>query len=447
MTNKTMKRILPVMAGFLLTGSLVGCSKQKYDAILTIYNWEDYIYEGADDDGNLIDEEGGVCERFEKYYKEKTGLNIHVDYSCFSTNEIMYSQLKTGSVTADLICPSDYMIQKMANEGLLEEFSFNSTTGKYSDSLSNWETYGSPYIKERFAAEKLNDGKSFLSYAVPYFWGTMGFTYNMNSAAAEYVNSWECLWNTAMKKKFTLKNSLRDTYVAAIFHVYKDEIAALDSEAEDYNAKLSAIFNRCDSETLTKVEQALKDAKANSYGFEVDEGKDDIVRGVYDANFSWSGDAVYSIENAEKVNVTLGYSLPEEGSNIWFDGWCMPKGGNKDLAEEFVNFISNPEIAALSMDTVGYTSAIAGKAILDLVDDWYGAEENEEAVDECDLSYFFGNTVEEGSAVINVLTEERGRGFDAQYPSVEQINKCCVMKDFGSQTSAVEAMWARVTAA
>ena len=444
MKNKKLAWALPIV-GAALVGSLTACGGSKADVVLKVYNWEDYIYEGVDDDGNPIDDNPGVIDRFVEYYKEKTGLTVDVDYQCFSVNEMMYKQIKEKTITADLICPSDYMIQKMANEGLLEEFSFNESTNKYAESLSNWDKYGSPYIKNKFANEKLNNGKSFLSYAVPYFWGTMGFTYRMDSNAAQYVNSWECMWNPEMKSKFTLKDSLRDSYAAAIFHVYKDEIAALDETASDYNDKLSAIFNRCDNDTISKVEAALKEAKANAYGFEVDEGKDAIVRGTYDANFAWSGDAVYSMEAAEELNVRLGYSLPEEGSNIWFDGWCMPKGANKELAEEFVNFISNPEIAALSMDAVGYTSSIAGEGIWNLINEWYAAEDGVEA-DECDLSYFFGDTVE-GKALINVDKEERGRGFDAQYPSEEQIKKCCVMKDFGTQTDAVNNMWNRVTAA
>ncbi len=444
MKNKKLVWALPIVSAGLLA-SLAGCGGTKSDVTLTIYNWEDYIYEGTDDEGNLVDEEGGIVKRFETYYKEKTGKTVKVNYECFSTNEIMYSQIKGGSIEADLICPSDYMIQKMANEGMLQEFSYDESSKKYSDSLENWDKNGSPYIKDKFANEKLDNGKSFLSYAVPYFWGTLGFTYRMDSDAANYVDSWECLWNSAMNRKFSIKNSMRDTYVAAIFHVYKEEIENLNEADADYNEKLSAIFNRCDADTLTKVETALRAAKANSYGLEIDEGKDDIVRGTYSANLAWSGDAVYSIESAEESGVTLGYSLPEEGSNIWFDGWCMPKGGNKELAEEFVNFVSDPKNAALSMDSVGYTSSIAGEDIWALVNEWYAAEDGVEA-DECDLSYFFGDTIE-GAAKINIDKEERGRGFDAQYPSLEQIKKCCVMKDFGAQTAAVEAMWNRVTAA
>ena len=446
MKKNILLKALPFVG--MLVGSLMGCSGPKYDVTLVIYNWEDYIYEGTDEDGNIIEDDPGVCALFEEYYEKKTGLKVHVDYECFSTNEIMYQQIELGSIKPDLICPSDYMIQKMANEGKLEKFSYNETDKTYGESLNNWDEFGSPYIKDRFANQKLNDGNSFLSYAVPYFWGTMGFTYDMDFFDAEEVTTWEVLWSTDNKyhHEFTLKDSMRDSYVPAIYHVYKDEIAALDESADDYNEQLATIFNRCDNVTLGLVEEALKALKGNNvYGFEVDDGKDEIVKGTYHANLAWSGDSVYSMDEAEKVGTTLGYALPKEGSNIWFDGWCMPKGANKELAEEFVNFISSPTIAAKCMESVGYTSPVAGEEIWELVNDWYAAEDNEDdaLVDVCDLSYFFGDTID-GEAKIRILKEERGRQFDAQYPSLEQINKCAIMKDFGSQTPAVNTMWANV---
>ncbi len=440
-TRKIAALALPILA----LGSLTGCG-EKYDVKLVVYNWEDYIYEGTDDIGNIVDD--GVVQLFEKYYKEKTGLVLKVDYQCFSTNEEMFQQIELGSISPDLICPSDYMIQKMANEGMLETFSYNDETGEYGESLSNWAENGSPFIKTRFQQAKLQDGKSFLSYAVPYFWGTMGFTYDPSYFTSEEVGTWECLWNKDAKYKlqFSLKDSMRDTYVAAIFHVYKDEIAALDENDPEYTEKLTSIFNRCDDATIALVEASLKEAKKSTiYGFEIDEGKDEIVRGTYHANLAWSGDSVYSMDNAEEstAHKRLNYSLPEEGSNIWFDGWCMPKGANVELAEEFVNFISDPEIAYLSMDSVGYTSAVAGEAMWELANEWYSAEEGDD-YDEVDLSYFFGDTID-GEAIIAVPSAERGRQFDAQYPSETQIKKCCIMRDFGSQTSKVEDMWLRVT--
>ena len=262
-----LKNKLAVLMGSLVAvgalTSLTGCGT-KYDARLVVYNWEDYIYEGTDDSGKRVDD--SLVTKFEKYYQEKTGLKIKVDYENFSTNEEMYQQIDMGAIKPDLVCPSDYMIQKMANEGMLEKFSYDDKTGKYEDSLKNFADNGSPYIKGRFQAEKLNDGSSFLQYAVPYFWGTMGFTYNPEYFEEDEVNTWEALWSNdaKFKKQFSLKDSMRDTYVTAIFHVYKDEIAALDETASDFNAKLSAIFNRCDDDTIALVKAALKDAKAKN---------------------------------------------------------------------------------------------------------------------------------------------------------------------------------------
>ena len=142
----------------------------------------------------------------------------------------------------------------------------------------------------------------------------------------------------------------------------------------------------------------------------------------------------------------LNYALPKEGSNVWFDGWCMPKGANKELAEEFVNFICNPENAALCMDAVGYTSPVVGDDIWELVNDWYAADEEETDVYEVDLSFYFGDSVE-GAAKINIPTSKEGRQFDAQYPTEAMLNRCCIMKDFGAQQEKVEAMWSRVKAA
>ncbi|HHT67386.1 MAG TPA: extracellular solute-binding protein [Erysipelotrichaceae bacterium] len=426
---------------------LVGCTK-KYDYTLTIYNWEDYIYEGTDEDGNIIGD--SLVEMFEQYYEEKTDKTVKVNYECFSTNEEMYQQISLGAIKPDLICPSDYMIQRMANEGKLESFNYDVTTEKYDEKLDNWNNYGSPFINDRFSSQKLKDGSSFLKYAVPYFWGTMGFTYDPEYFTPEQVSSWSCLWSTDdyFKKQFSLKDSMRDTYVTAIFYVYSDEIGALDESAEYFNEQLSDIFNRCDDATIALVETALIQAKSRTvYGFEVDEGKDDIVRGIYHANLAWSGDSVYSMDSAESATEgkILNYSLPSEGSNVWFDGWCMPKGANVELAQEFINFICKPENAALCMDAVGYTSPIVGDEMWELVNEWCAAEDEADTY-EVDLSFYFGDSIE-GEALIDIPLENKGRQFDAQYPTEEVLNRCCLMKDFGTQTGKVEAMWTRVKGA
>ena len=435
------KKLLLLAVPMMAMSGLTGCN-EKYDIKLVIYNWADYIYTGKDEDGNATGK--STITLFKEYYKEKYDKVVKVQYRTFSTPEIMYGQITSGRIKPDLICPSDYMIQKMANEGLLEKFSYNESTGEYGESLQNFEDYGSPFIKERFSSVKLNDNNSFLTYAVPYFWGTMGFTYDPDYFNEEEIGTWEALWSKESKfqKQLSLKDSMRDSYVTAIFHVYKDEIAALDENAEDYNQKLTAIFNRCDDETIKKVEAALKEAAGSTVNaFEVDEGKNEIVKGTYHANLAWSGDAIYAMDSAEEGGKRLNYALPSEGSNVWFDGWCMPKGAQVDVAEEFVNFVSRPEIAALNMDAVGYTSPIVGEEMWDLVNEWYAAEDDEEDTYEVDLSFYFGE-----EAKINIPTSEKGRQFDAQYPTEEVLKKCCMMNDFGSQTEKVQDMFLRVKA-
>ncbi len=435
------RKLLLLAVPMMAMSGLTGCN-EKYDIKLVIYNWADYIYTGKDEEGNATGK--STITLFKEYYKEKYDKVVKVQYRTFSTPEIMYGQITSGRIKPDLICPSDYMIQKMANEGLLEKFSYNESTGEYGESLQNFEDYGSPFIKERFSSVKLNDNNSFLTYAVPYFWGTMGFTYDPDYFNEEEIGTWEALWSKENKfqKQLSLKDSMRDSYVTAIFHVYKDEIAALDESAEDYNQKLTAIFNRCDDETIKKVEAALKEAAGSTVNaFEVDEGKNEIVKGTYHANLAWSGDAIYAMDSAEEGGKRLNYALPSEGSNVWFDGWCMPKGAQVDVAEEFVNFVSRPEIAALNMDAVGYTSPIVGEEMWDLVNEWYAAEDDEEDTYEVDLSFYFGE-----EAKINIPTSEKGRQFDAQYPTEEVLKKCCMMNDFGSQTEKVQDMFLRVKA-
>ena len=439
MINKKFTCLVASLLALSSVTVLSGC--EKYDAVLTICNWEDYIYLGGKEDGKKVK---GIVDRFKDYYAEThDGLKVKVNYQTFSTNEELYAQL--GDLKADLICPSDYMIQKLANEGKLIPFSYDDATDKYGASLKNWDENGSQFIRNKFKSEKLKDGSSFLKYAVPYFWGTMGFVYDTEYFDREDLNSWECLWSTDAnyKSQFKLKDSVRDTYLTGIFHVYKDEINALDRTAPDFNEKLSEIFNRCDEETISKVGAALKAAKKDGgtvRGFEVDDGKSEIISSnTYHGNLAWSGDAVYSMDEGDNVGKTLAYVIPEEGSNVWFDGWCMPKGAKQELAEEFVNFISRPDNAALCMGEVGYTSPIVGDDMWEFVNDLYAADEDEEDTYEVDLSFYFGEI--EGGATIKIPTSEKGRQFDAQYPTEEELNRCCVMKDFGPNQTKVDLMW------
>ena len=421
--------------------SSCGNTPEKEEVItLNVYNCADYIAETEED--TL-----GVCDQFEIYCKEVLGKNVEVAYSTYETNEDMFNQLKAGGVQYDLVCPSEYMIDKLLQNDMLE---------KMTKSIDNYNQYGSTYIKSVFdnltTTNKVTSEKvTFNEYAVPYMWGTMGFMYDPANVSFEDVSTWDIIWNEQFKNQTSLKSSLRDTYITATFHIYKEELelAKQTLTGEEYNAKVTEVMNRCDDKTLELVEFALKKAKENIYEFEVDTGKENIIKGKYYVNLCWSGDAVYSLDLAEdEEDFILNYVIPSEGSNVWFDGWCMPKGANIELAQEFMNFLCNPAIAVQNMEYVGYTSAIAGQELWDLVVDWYEADEGEETVD-YDLTYFFKDTgiVDENGNEMSefvIHTSEINRQLYAQYPDKETINRCAVMKDFGDQQDKVSSMWIRV---
>lgn len=433
--------LLLVVFGFSIFGS-VKLQVQAADYVLRVYNWQDYIDEGKDENGNPRKDEFGnpvssVIDDFEEYYYQKTGKTVEVIYTTYETNEVMLNSLKTGNIKYDLVCPSDYVIQKMVREDMLEEIDMSL--------LPNYQQYASPYLIDIF--EKYGWDK----YAVNYMWGTLGFLYNAEEVDDEDVTSWTVLWDENYKNRVTIKDSVRDTYIIGVCYVYKDELdeladwydANLINESE-YSEAVTEIINRRDDETLAKVEEALKALKKNIAGFEVDSGKNDIRTGKIDINFAWSGDAIYSIQTAwEESELELKYQIPYEGSNIWFDAWVMPKGANKELAHEFLNYLCDPEVAARNMEFIGYTSAIAGDAMLDLVNDWYGVEDGDLTVD---LSYFFAGTVSEGKSMIIETDSDNDNLLLAQYPTKEIIARCGIMEDFGDQNEKLLAMWQRVKA-
>ena len=414
--------------------------------VLRVYNWQDYINDGTDEDGQKVDQ--SVMELWEQDYEARTGRKVTVQYDTFETNETMLNTLRTGKTQYDLVCPSDYIIQKMLIETRTGTDQ-NIMIEKYDLSkMPNYTANVSPYISSLFERNGWSD------YAVGYMWGTVGIVYNPETVALEDVSTWDILWNPDYAKATTCKDTSRDAYVIGLLKVYGDELranrAAYDNgeiSADELQARTHEIVNRVDDESIAKVEEALKAMKDNIYGFEVDSGKSDIVSGKIDANVAWSGDAVYAMDLAEEEDDQyLNFVVPEEGSTVWFDGWVMPKGANVELAQDFVNFMCDPEIAAMNQDFIGYTSVIAGDEIFDLVTDWYDIEDGEI---EYDLSYFFEGTLSEdrltdGKAIIRTTADEMNRQLMTQYPSPEVTARCGVMEDFGDQNDKVLASWGRI---
>ncbi len=403
--------------------SLVSCSsssdtESQGNHTIHIVNVEDYIYEYDPSSGYY---DADLTEQFVAYAEEVTGwTDINVVYDTTDTPETMYNELKTGKSQIDLCCPSDYMIQKMLAEGLLHEIDRSQ--------VPNYTTYCSPTISEYLdSIEAVNsDGETLYvgDYCVGYMWGTLGILFNPNYSdlqdnglteeqVIDDMQSFNALWDENYDGTISIKDSIRDTLSVAVMKEYDEDLTSYREEylngeitSDEYHEKVNNIFNilsdvdRCTEEVIDNIYDELLDLKSNIFGLEVDSGKSDIVTGKIGVNLAWSGDAVYSISLAADPEetggnpITLYYSVPENGSNIWFDGWVMPENSNRTEDQEtlallFLDYISDPSIAAVNMDYTGYTSFVGGDSILELVRDWYDirTEEVYQYVEEDDEYY------------------------------------------------------------
>lgn len=493
--------------------------------VLKVYNSDDYILPDMDAreaENNGYDPEPikGINTRFEEYMKNEYGKNVRVQYETFSTNEDMINQLRTGKIDFDLVCPSDYAIQRLMAQDLIIPFESND----YPGSTPNYDQYVSPYLIEKVksikAVDCYNGGTSgeektdiMQNYMRGYMWGTVGLLYNPTfykfqdrnitpEKITEDIQDWNIMWDEDYKNTAYAKDSVRDTMAAVYMNAFHDEIYALKDQFEaktisddEYNEKLTEIFNRTEQHYLDQqISNSLSTLSKNIYGYEVDNGKDDIQKGtMVGIDLAWSGDAVYAMNGADDLRKadpskpTLYYVLPEGCDNLWLDGWCMTKNalthGVTELAQQYVDFLSNPfpesdkyEMgpAVANMDYIGYTPFIASDEILNYLRDSYDVrtpEENEEIIgDETsdgssgneednpyidapegvegenylkkDLSYFFEGTLEDNTdAYIYYDVESKDRQLDAMYPDASILPHLVIMKDYGDRTTAVNEVW------
>lgn len=350
--------------------------------VLTIYNVEDYISQGQD---GYVD----IIGNFEEEY------GVKVNYYTYDTNETMYNQFtlqKEG--TYDLICTSDYMIQKMIKEDLIMPMD------DYGENIPYYEKYASPALRQKLKDMEVTkaDGStvSLDEYAVGYMWGTLGIVYDpeCSDTIREDVKSWDVFWDPQYNNLISIKNSIRDAFVVGLMHKYSKDEAYVEimtnylenptfENKQKYNELVQDIFDfkldgseASDTENREKIQnvkEELISLKDNIFGFEVDSGKNDIITGKIKMNVAYSGDAVYSIDTAYENDKTLEYYVPEDGSNIWYDAWTLPKGSDKELAYLFLDYLSNPVNAADNMDYIGYTPYIVGDELFTLTGAWYGA--------------------------------------------------------------------------
>ncbi len=425
---------------------LSGCGA-KEEIVLRVYSWEEYIDEGGKDSYAYDPVENpdapSMIEDFESWYEETYKTPIRVEYATFGTNEDLYNQLKLGN-KYDLVCPSEYMIMKLAAEDMLQPLSedfFDET-----NELNYYVNNVSPFIANVFENGTMTVGSethTWSEYAAGYMWGTTGLVYNPEVEGIvddldEY--GWSIMLQDKYKKQVTTKDNVRDTYFVGLAILYQDELLSLDRSAPDYNEKVTAIMNRTDEESVSAVYDVLLDMKNNIFGFETDTGKSDMVKGTICLNFAWAGDAVYAMNLAEEENdMALNFYIPQESANLYFDGWVMPKGANTQAAEAFINFMAIPANAVRNMDFIGYSSVIAGDEVFDYVTETYAAEDGDQTAIEYDLSYFFGE-----GAVINAPAEQQNRQLFAQYPPQEVMQRCAVMNYYGEDEARINELWTHI---
>ena len=438
--------------------TMAAAKDMEKPVVLRVCNWEEYIDEGGWEDDELIDlpsedifGENSLVSDFEEWYYETYGVPVKVEYSTFGTNEELYSQLNLGN-EYDLVCPSDYMIMKLMKENKLEPLSDEF----FDDSNeNNYYVKGvSPYIDSVFHENEI-DGEPWSDYAAGYMWGITGMVYNPEEVTEEEASTWSILENEKFYRQVTIKDNVRDAYFPTLAILNKDLLNSTGlRNRSDYHEQLSAIMNDTRKETIDESEQKLKEIRQNVYSFETDSGKADMITGKVVANLQWSGDGVYTMDQAEEDEYYLDWAVPEECTNMGFDGWVMLKSGigedaaKKQAAEAFINFLSRPDSAVRNMYYIGYTSAIAGgdsPLIFEYADWTYGAEDDEEDVVDYPLGYFFTGDNSDPDYVLRAPAEQVNRQLGAQYPSQDAIERSAVMEYFDEDaTKDINQMWINI---
>lgn len=308
-----MKKTLAIIMILVVSvGLFTGCGSSKTDnGEIVVYNWGEYI------DPDVI-----------TMFEEETG--IKVVYDEFETNEEMYPKVEAGAVTYDLICPSDYMIQKMVDNNLLAEIDF--------DNVPNISNIGDSYMETSKSFDPEN------KYSIPYMWGTVGILYN-TTMVDEEVNSWSILWDEKYSGEIIMQKSVRDAFAVAL---------KLDGHS----------LNSTNEEELAQAKQKLLDQKPLVQAYYIDEVRDAMIAGDAALAVIYSGEALYT----QDYNEDLAYVVPDEGSNIWIDSWVIPKNcNNKEGAEKFLNFLCRPDIAKMNFEYITYSTP--NEAAKDLLDD------------------------------------------------------------------------------
>lgn len=300
-----MKKIIVLVSVAVLTFTLTACGGNTEK--LYVLNWGDYM------DLDLV-------EQFEDEF------NVEVVYDEVGSNEEMEIKLKAGTTKYDIAIPSDYMIDKLRQQDLIQEIDYAALSSLNTASIIS-------------DVENLYSGTGYSSYMVPYFWGTVGIMYNTNTVNETDLTGFDVLFDTDTTFKIGMYDSARDAVGAALLYLGYDINSNVESE-------------------LIEAENALKAGVFEIFG--EDNLRGQVIQGNLDMALVYSGDYFDELYIAEEdeVEINFAYYVPEE-TNIWIDAFVIPTiSENEDLAYKFINFFLSEEIAVANADWTGYAPVV-----------------------------------------------------------------------------------------
>lgn len=295
-----MKRIIVLsIMSIAMIGILTGCKKDNGEKVY-VYNWGEYIDETVLED-----------------FKAETGIEVVLE--CFEQNEDMYARVKSGAVKYDVVCPSDYMIQKMIDEDLLAEINF--------DNVPNISNIDPAYLKSAQNFDPEN------KYSVPYCWGTLGILYN-KTMVVEPIDSWSAIFDEKYSGDILMMDSVRDAFGIALAYLGYD-------------------INSTDESQINEAKALLQSQYPLVQAYVVDQVRDKMIGGEAAIGVIYSGEAIYT----QRENPDLEYVVPKEGSNVWIDGWVIPKNcRDQENAEAFINYMCKGDVALKNFEYITYST-------------------------------------------------------------------------------------------
>ena len=302
--NTIAKLLTAALCTGLIAGMTTGCgsasSASGESGQVIVYNWGEYI------DPDTI-----------TMFEEETG--IKVVYDEFETNEIMYPKVEAGATAYDVLCPSDYMIQKLIENDLLQEINF--------DNIPNVKNIGQQYFDKSQEFDPEN------KYSIPYCFGTVGILYN-KTMVDDPVDSWSILWDEKYADNILMQDSVRDAFMVAL-------------KLKGYS------MNTLDEGELNEAKQILIDQKPLVQAYVIDQVRDKMIGNEAAIGVIYSGEAIFT----QRENADLEYVIPKEGTNIWIDSWVIPKNApNKENAEKFIDFMCREDVALKNFEYITYST-------------------------------------------------------------------------------------------